>query len=243
MLKKLRSLKSDLSMQWALRKAGARKIVNTVKRERLTYLSNKKLLGVTTCIGKIEKKGVAGDFIEAGCALGGSSVVIADCMGPSRRLTVYDVFSMIPPPSDDDTPDVHDRYKTIEAGESKGIGDDEYYGYMDDLKSVVERNLSRLLPAAKRERVTLVEGLVQDTLVLDGAVAFAHVDVDWYDPVKVCLERICPKLSVGGVIILDDYKDWGGCRKAVDEFLDGNKDDFVSDLSFGNLILTRLGRG
>ncbi|GAB4517798.1 MAG: hypothetical protein Tsb0010_01980 [Parvularculaceae bacterium] len=239
MLKKLGSLKSQLSMQRALRKAGARRIVNTVKRERLTYLSNKKLLGITTCIGEIEKEGVAGDFIEAGCALGGSSAVIAECMGPSRRLTIYDVFSMIPPPSENDTPDVHDRYKTIEAGESKGIGDDEYYGYMDDLKSVVERNLSRLLSAEKRERVTLVEGLVQDTLAPDGAVAFAHVDVDWYDPVKVCLERIAPRLSAGGVIILDDYKDWGGCRKAVDEFLDGAGEAFNRDMSFGNLILTR----
>ena len=56
-------------------------------------------------------------------------------------------------------------------------------------------------------------------MTIDAPVAFAHIDVDWYEPVKVSLERIFPYLSAGGCIVLDDYHDWGGCKKATDEFL------------------------
>jgi O-methyltransferase len=31
-------------------------------------------------------------------------------------------------------------------------------------------------------------------------------------------------LSQGGYIILDDYNDWSGCRKATNEFVSSNKD-------------------
>ena len=75
---------------------------------------------------------------------------------------------------------------------------------------------------------------------IDGPVAFAHVDVDWYEPVKTSLERIFPNLTVGGSIILDDYHDWGGCRKATDEFLREVTDKIVLDDSAGSMKITKL---
>ncbi|MEY4519181.1 MAG: hypothetical protein RLZZ499_1780 [Cyanobacteriota bacterium] len=56
-------------------------------------------------------------------------------------------------------------------------------------------------------------------MVVEQPVAFAHIDVDCYKPVLTSLKRIFPNLVVGGSITLDDYHDWGGCRKATDEFL------------------------
>ena len=50
-------------------------------------------------------------------------------------------------------------------------------------------------------------------------IAFAHVDCDWYVPVRFCLERIAERLSAGGAIVLDDYHDYAGCRRAADEFM------------------------
>ena len=67
-------------------------------------------------------------------------------------------------------------------------------------------------------RVALVEGLFQDTLRPDGPVAVAHIDGDWYDSVWTCLERIEPHLPVGGVLVVDDYHTWSGCRDAVDAY-------------------------
>ena len=66
-------------------------------------------------------------------------------------------------------------------------------------------------------------GLVQDTLAADGPpIAVAHVDCDWYDPVLHCLDVMWARLSPGGVIVVDDYDAWSGCRKAVDEFVAGH---------------------
>ena len=33
-----------------------------------------------------------------------------------------------------------------------------------------------------------------------------------------CLERIAPRLATGGLLIIDDYDAWSGCRRAVDEY-------------------------
>ena len=70
-------------------------------------------------------------------------------------------------------------------------------------------------------KVALHRGLFENTVRFspDDAVVLAHVDCDWYDPVKLCLERTLEVLRSGGFIILDDYNDYGGCRKATDEFL------------------------
>ena len=81
---------------------------------------------------------------------------------------------------------------------------------------------------------------MQDTLAVDGPVALAHVDVDWYEPVMTCLERIAPRLVVGGHLVLDDYHDWGGCRKATDAFLARVPGQFARDDAAGSLVLTRV---
>jgi len=71
-----------------------------------------------------------------------------------------------------------------------------------------------------------VKGLFDETLQLlpSDRVAFAHIDCDWYDPVRLCLDRIAPAMSAGGYIVLDDYWDYGGCKTAVDEFLKDRAD-------------------
>jgi len=53
-------------------------------------------------------------------------------------------------------------------------------------------------------------------------IALAHLDCDWYDPVKLYLERTAEVLSPGGLMILEDYNDYDGCRKAADKFLAAN---------------------
>src|SRR5690606_39236274 len=122
-----------------------------------------------------------------------------------RALHVYDVFGMIPPPTADDTDDVHARYEQIRQGKSNGIGGDRYYGYESDLYHIVRRNLEEFGIDCEAKNVSLIKGLLQDTMTINQPVALAHIDVDWYEPVKVSLERIVPKLSVNGCLIVDDY--------------------------------------
>ncbi len=50
-------------------------------------------------------------------------------------------------------------------------------------------------------------------------IAILRLDTDWYASTKHELEHLYERLSPGGVLILDDYGDWDGARKATDEFL------------------------
>jgi hypothetical protein len=223
----------------AISREGASDLVRAVKDGKLTYLSEAKLAGICATIGGLKGRGVKGTYLEAGCALGGSSILIGALRPASAPFHIYDVFGMIPPPTDDDPPDVIERYKVIVSGKSQGIAGDTYYGYIADLEEVVKSNLAQHLSAEQRREVRLEKGLLQDTMHISSPVAFAHIDVDWYDPVRCSLERIVPHLAVGGALILDDYFDWGGCRKAVDEYLAETSVPVSREERYGNLILTR----
>lgn len=218
----------------------AHSLITKILKAKLTYLSERKMESITKTCRAIEEQKLPGNFIEVGCALGGSAILIASLKNPVRPLSVYDVFGMIPPPSEEDTPDVHARYKDIVGGTSTGIDGDRYYGYELDLYEKVKENFNKFGIELEKNNVSLVKGLIQETLTNDKPVAFAHIDVDWYEPVSVCLERIFPKLTIGGSIIIDDYHDWGGCKKAVDNYLKNVEGTFVIDDSARSMKITKL---
>lgn len=215
-------------------------LIGRILDEKLTYLTRRKLYNLASSCQEIERLKLDGIMIEAGCALGGSTILIAKNKNRVRKLRVFDVFGMIPPPTIKDPIDAHERFNQIKAGKSLGIDGDGYYGYRDDLADAVKSNLISFGVDPEEDNVFLVKGLVQDTLHVEDSVVLAHIDVDWYEPVSTCLRRIFPHLVVGGYIILDDYYDWGGCKKAVDEFLHEVGDSFSIDDSAGSLIIKKI---
>lgn len=212
------------------------RLADRVRAEGLTFLDVPALLDLRRRVHEIEAARLPGSIVEAGCALGGSAIMLAASKRPSRPMSVYDVFGLIPPPSEHDDADVHARYETIVSGQAQGFGDGQYYGYQPDLKAKVAASFARFdLPLAE-SNVQLIEGLFQDTLHPDGPVALGHIDGDWYESVTVCLERIWPVLSPGGVLVIDDYDAWSGARKAVDGFLAANPQVVVERRSRLHLV-------
>jgi O-methyltransferase len=45
-----------------------------------------------------------------------------------------------------------------------------------------------------------------------------RLDADLYESTMDALRNLYPKLSVGGYVIVDDYKLFNSCRGAVDDF-------------------------
>jgi hypothetical protein len=216
-----------------------RKLLRSIQQKKLTYLNIRKLINILHSCNSLERSALSGIFIEAGCALGGSAILIAHSKNKNRSFFVYDVFGMIPPPTSEDTLEVHERYQVIADGKSSGIGGSKYYGYEKNLYKKVQNNLLRFGINTEKYSVKLIKGLLQETMHVTEPVVFAHIDVDWYEPVKVSLERIYPRLVENGVIILDDYFDWGGCRKATDEFLRDKMDEVLLDDTYGSLKITK----
>lgn len=229
-----------LGISKALRRRKALDMIDRVRKQKLTYLSDSKLRTLVDLVLDVQTKRLPGAILEAGCALGGSSIVIAAAKQSDRPFRIYDVFDMIPPPSNMDEADVHERYKIIASGQSQGIGGDKYYGYLSDIYARVTNSFAANGIPLADNNVSLIKGLVQDTLHPDGPICLAHIDVDWYEPVMTCLTRIEPKLPAGGAIVLDDYGDWSGCRKATDEYFADKRDRFHFDMSPGSLVVRKL---
>lgn len=205
--------------------AGLHPTTRRVVRDRLTYLPVEKLRRLERAI--IETRDVPGDLVEFGVALGGSGIILAQDSRSGRHFHGFDVFGMIPPPtSEKDDDKSRSRYQVIKSGASEGIDGDEYYGYRPDLLSDVKASFARYGVPVEGEMIQLHKGLFEETwgAAAIGSIALVHIDCDWYDPVDFCLRVCSEKLSDGGVIIIDDYNDYGGCRVAVDEFLSARLD-------------------
>jgi asparagine synthase (glutamine-hydrolysing) len=195
-------------------------LVHRVRAENLTYLSPRALLDLRAAVRKSDRRAIAGAIVECGCALGGSAIVLTLSRRDTERpVYVYDVFGVIPPPSDKDGDDVLARYATITSGNAKGLGGDTYYGYRSDLLAEVRDQFAAFGCPVRNSNVHLVAGLFEDTVRPTGPIAVGHIDGDWYESVRVCLERLWPFVVRGGVLIIDDYDHWSGCRVAVDEFI------------------------
>lgn len=213
-----------------------------VVSNRLTMIRVPELVEMCAVVADLQARGIEGSFLETGTAKGGSAILLTALKEPDRELLVYDVFGQIPPPSEGDGKDVHKRYATIVSGEAVGPGGSEYYGYEEDLLGKVSAAFSSAGYPVDDNRVQLVQGLFEDTLHPDGPIALAHLDGDWYESTMVSLQRVVPHLSVGGVLIIDDYRSWSGCAKAVDEFF-ADRTDFERIDDGARLRLVRRSQG
>lgn len=178
-----------------------------------------KLVGTGVCEGMYivsqlhESLGVAGAVCEFGVGSGATSALLANEIRASDRdLWLFDTFSGLPAPSDED--------RLIDDIDDLGSMD-AYAGRMRHSAAEVERRLADIgFPPG---RAKLVPGLIEDTLgrsPLPDSVAFAYVDFDFYRPIKAALEFLAGVMPVGAGVVVDDYGFFSsGAKQAVDEFL------------------------
>lgn len=159
----------------------------------------------------INKKGILGNFVECGVWNGGLSGLIAAVAQEKgcRSMWLFDSWEGLPEPKDIDV--------TIDGGIAgeKGMA----LGSIEMVKELLFKKLS-----LNQEKVHLIKGWFHDTLPKTkkeiGPIAFIHLDGDWYDSIKICLDELYDQVVKGGMILIDDYECWLGCKKAVDEFID-----------------------
>jgi hypothetical protein len=73
-------------------------------------------------------------------------------------------------------------------------------------------------------RISFIKGRVESTIpdAAPAQISLLRLDTDWYQSTKHELEQLFPRLSRRGVLIIDDYGDWQGCKRAVDEYIEAN---------------------
>jgi len=197
--------------------------IQFLRASALTYCGRPgKLEVVHEAAKRVEDARVPGIFLEAGVAMGGSAIVIAKTKARERELRLYDVFEMLPPPSANDDAKSHAVYQEFVAGKAASPVDRNYVSHASDLLAFTRENMAKLGVDPQAENIKFVKGLYEQTLKIEEPVAFAHIDCDWYDSVKLCIERIAGWMSPGGIMLFDDYNSFQGCKKAVDEWLPGD---------------------
>jgi hypothetical protein len=195
-------------MRQALRRAMSR-LPNGSMRihvEGYTMLSPTRLRNLERSVRRVVREGIEGDLVECGTCEGGSAALMAlwlQRLGSDRKIHVFDTFEGLPPPSAND-PDQERGQKW--TGKCRG-----------ELEQV--RGVFRQLGVL--DRAIFIKGLFQDTFPTYDfpPIALLHLDADWYDSTMICLQHLWDRVSPGGIIQIDDYHAWEGCRKAVDEFM------------------------
>jgi len=58
-------------------------------------------------------------------------------------------------------------------------------------------------------------------------IANLRLDNDWYELYKFELPIFEPNVTNGGVITIDDYGHWNGCKEAVDDYINGKNINLI----------------
>ena len=133
-----------------------------------------------------------------------------------RTIWLYDTFAGMTRPTDLDVR-LHDGADALPRFEAAATGENSADWCAADLTTV--RNNMRSTGHAE-DHLRFVVGPVEETLrtkEIPQRIALLRLDTDWYESTRVELEVLLPRLSPGGVIIIDDYNHWAGSRRAVDE--------------------------
>ena len=76
-----------------------------------------------------------------------------------------------------------------------------------------------------------------DLTLLPKEIAILRLDTDYYESTKWELENLFPLLVPGGVLIIDDYDHWNGCRQACDEYFLEYGSIFLIQMQYGRIMI------
>ena len=187
-------------------------VLSHSKRYSMTTLGSIEYL-YNTCL-EVQSAGILGDFVETGTWRGGSSITMAYAAYKysqehnlvSRTTWGFDSFEGMPPLSEND-----------------GRGGELNYGpgtltvTLEEISNTAY-NYFGLSP----EYLKLIKGWFNTTAPeyssIIGPISILRMDGDWYESTMDVLQNLYNQLSVGGYLIIDDYRDWVGCRRAVNDF-------------------------
>lgn len=164
--------------------------------------------------------GIKGSFVECGVYKGGTAIAIARTLFSlgvvDREIWLFDTFQGMTTPGEFDA---HSGSLTLASKllASTPTGDGQNIWAIASLESVREVLREVNYPF---ELFKFISGDVMTTLTknIPLEIALLRLDTDWYESTKFELQKLEPKVTDRGVIIVDDYGHWSGAKKAVDEY-------------------------
>jgi len=174
--------------------------------------SGRNLLATVTAIHELDQC-IDGDVVECGAWRGGHTIAAMLAASRSRTYWLFDTFAGMTEPGEHDYRGGYHATATT-AYRKKGASQ---WCRAELLE--VQTNIDQF--RREDQVVRYVAGPVEDTLAgteLPDAIAFLRLDTDFYASTRMELEVLWPRVVAGGILIIDDYHSWAGCRRACDEY-------------------------
>jgi O-methyltransferase len=152
-----------------------------------------------------------GDIIECGAARCGTSCIIGMHLKANRikkRIFALDSFGQ------------GFERRELEDERRAGLTTAQMDHFTYNSIEYVKKKIRKL---GLDNYVIPVDGWFRETLpTIEGPFSFAIIDCDLERSTNECLEYVWPRLSSGGVMLIDDYAnhDYQGVKKALDRFLE-----------------------
>jgi c-di-AMP phosphodiesterase-like protein len=171
------------------------------------------------CAIKMIENEIEGDFVECGVAAGAQICAMSYALqvkNANKTIYGYDSFEGIPLAGEFDTEQAgigeitHDKFAPLnDRLVSSGIT-------VHSMENVINNYSYVGLPT---ENVVFVKGWFQNTLPYNNIdkISLLRLDGDLHESTLVCLEHLYPKVSKGGIVIIDDYA-LTGCRVAIEQY-------------------------
>lgn len=183
------------------------------------------------CMGRyVNDDNIPGDIVECGVAAGGNFAMMMmghqdnNHIEMKRRFWGFDSFQgiQLAGEKDDQQPGIGKITHDVHVPEEHLLVSSGVTSYS---KNVVIQNLIRWNMWNTND-IELIEGWIQHTLTDEcikkiPSISILRLDMDIYSPTKFALQKLYPLVSVGGIIIIDDWS-LTGAHTACLEYFDEN---------------------
>ncbi|MBV9754840.1 MAG: class I SAM-dependent methyltransferase [Hyphomicrobiales bacterium] len=176
--------------------------------------------------------GIPGAIVECGVWRGGMMMAAAYTLlelgDTSRDIFLYDTFEGMPEPTEADVNFWGEPpFEATEGGRS--VGAKSLEASLEDVRSAL------FSVGYPRNKIHFIKGCIEQTVprIAPEKISFLRLDTCFYESTHHELIHFFPRLSSLGVLHIDDYGLWQGCRQAVNEFVDEAR---------LNLFFVRIGR-
>ena len=163
----------------------------------------------------ISKNSIPGALVECGVYKGASlilaSYVLQNLYDSNRAMFLYDTFEGWPLQG---TRDSQIQLTHNSEGSARAP-----WGNASALSlETVQQNIWKT--GYPKENILFIKGKVEETLPknIPDKIALLRLDTDGYESTYHELVHLYPRLSVNGVLMIDDYGHWQGAKDAVDQY-------------------------
>lgn len=168
-----------------------------------TLLAPQDLFQMKKIIEKVNIDKIEGSIVEAGCWKGGCGAYMA-MKDKRRKVFLVDSFEGMPEPDELD----------VKMYGKKNLKKGDLVANFENVKKMImDNNLSN---------VSVHKGFFNEILPKIknqiGKIAILRMDGDFYKSTIDTLENLYDQVEHGGVVVLDDWHDFEGFRKAVFDF-------------------------